>query len=438
MKIRDYIRLASAGFWRQKWQTLKVMLILGSIFIFVLTMGFLTWGAEKVGIEKSNQPTGQEILVYTEVNTEKCQSDCEAEIAAVRENVQKFGGTIIDGTGVLTTKDGELDVLPEATVQQAIETEMSQKPAGVKAVLMPTKTAIDWTGILGGDGLKFNEVTMVHEYGAEASVETIEQVREQMLGKIIVSPTGEEYFVAGFLPSDVQTSPGLYSENGFLNLFISRTPTGQSKNLIVIDEIAENRGQRVWATFKNVNDVYAYYRAEDEKCTQFGSANSECLRRVASPFGFGLDSEWSYQPTEDFFWLIAIILSVLALIVNIITLVRLTERDAETGALYYAMGARPAQVRMVQILRMVCLSLLTSIFVLIMGVVICLVINVCFAEILAEAYALGFGTLTEPVILLGWDWAALGFIGVIFLAVPIAMLSSWQKLASSRRLRDKL
>lgn len=76
------------------------------------------------------------------------------------------------------------------------------------------------------------------------------------------------------------------------------------------------------------------------------------------------------------------------------------------------------------------LCFLTSSFVLIVSSMLCLIINIIHAGILAELYALGFGTLEEPILLIGWRWEVLVLIGMVFTAVPLAALLSWRKMAS--------
>ena len=105
MKLQDYFRLASAGLWQNKGQTLKIILIMGSMFAFIMTMGFLTWGAEDVSIAKINQPTGRQILVYTTIDTTDCWDDCGAEINQAKDAIRKYDGKVVERAGSVKTKD---------------------------------------------------------------------------------------------------------------------------------------------------------------------------------------------------------------------------------------------------------------------------------------------------------------------------------------------
>lgn len=71
--------------------------------------------------------------------------------------------------------------------------------------------------------------------------------------------------------------------------------------------------------------------------------------------------------------------------------------------------------------------LVDEFFVLLIGTVACLVINLIYAGTLAETYALSFGTLESVVILFGWSWEVLAFVGAILIVAPIATVFSWRK-----------
>ncbi len=433
MKLQDYFRLASAGLWQNKGQTLKIILIMGSMFAFIMTMGFLTWGAEDVSIAKINQPTGRQILVYTTIDTTDCWDDCGAEINQAKDAIRKYDGKVVERAGSVKTKDGELAVLPADLVQRAIEVEPEHSPNDATPILIPTRIAIEWLGLLGDRQPTFNADEGVFDFGPEATVDTIKTVRERALGQIITSPTSERYFVVGFLPSNVANSYSLRSDSGFLSLFIDRTTVGSSNGPIVIDNNNVDKyedGQHVWATFEDVEAAYKYYTDQEQQCNRSLNDPSLCMHVVASPFGFALDPKWSYGPTENLFWLIVGIFGVLAIIVNIITLVRLVGRNFHTALLYYRMGAKSGQIRAIYILHMIILCFLTSSFVLIVSSMLCLIINIIHAGTLAELYALGFGTLEEPILLIGWRWEVLVLIGMVFTAVPLATLLSWRKMVS--------
>ncbi len=429
MGVKDYIRLASAGLWRQKRQTCKIIFIMGIMFTFIVTVGFLFWGAKDVGISKINQPTGHDILVYIEDITE-CKDNCVSENEILKEGLKKYGGEVVERTGSLVTKDGELDALPEEVVERAVEIRPNDRQGDSVPILIPTRTAMEWLKIIDDTTEPtFNANEGIFDFGPEVTIDTIKTAREQVLGKTIVSPNGETYFVVGFLPSNVKTSFTVSSDSGFLNLFIDRTTAGNSKKPIVISDGDKmlDKTNKIWVTFKDVDSLYGYYTNQEGTCDQFNSTQYGCKYTIVSPFGFEFDSKWSYGSTENLFKIVVIVFGTLAAIVNLITLVRITKRDASTEALYYMMGAKPSQIRVIQTLRMLILCLLTSFFVLLIGTVACLVINLIYAGTLAETYALSFGTLESVVILFGWSWEVLAFVGAILIVAPIATVFSWRK-----------
>ncbi len=435
MRIRDYVKLAGAGLWRQKLQTLKIILIMGSIFVFVMTVGFLVWGAENLGIEKINQPTGRRVLVYAEINTDRCREGCENEIELLKDDLRKYGGEIIEQTGVIETGDGELDVLPEYIVRQAVEVDLSDNSEEAIPVLIPTKMAMMWTGIADEGAPTFDADKGMFDYSSEITVDAIRLVREQVLGKTIVSPNGEKYFVVGFLPSNVRTNFVMDSGSDFLNIFIGRTTVGNSRKLLVVDdETIQSKGHRIWVVFDTADLAYNYYIDQEAKCYEFGSGQSYdvCGYTMVSPFGFELDPKWSYGSTEKTFKYVVAIFGTLAVIVNIITLVRIVKSSNKIAVLYHMTGARSSQIRIIQGLRMVILCVLTSVFVLLVSVLGCLIINAVYTSTLMEVYALSFGTPLEFVMLLGCKWEILLLIGMIFLATPFAMLFSWRRVGRGR------
>lgn len=422
MRLRDYTRLASAGLWRNRKQTIKVVLILGSMFAFILAFGFLVWGAEEVGISKINYPTEPKILVYIEVNTDKCDEICREEMNfdAVWNEIRESGGEIVAQAGSLKTKDGDLDVLPETILKRAIEVDMDAAPEGVLPILIPTRVAMEWLNTSEDvDMSVFNVDDGVLDFGTDVTVDLIESVREKALGRVIESSNNERYFVVGFLPSNMRSRFTMSTDSGLLNLFIDRTTVGNGRMPIVVGNSiidANDTGrQRIWVTFDRADLAYRYYADQ----------TSEMLT-IASPFGFELDPKWSYAPTDTLFTIIVAIFGTLALLVNIVTLLRVIKRDNDVAVLYCAMGATPGQIRTIYGLRTLLLSLAAVAFALLVGTILCLVFNLVHAKALADVYALCFGTASSSVVLFGWKWEVLLVVGILLLAVPITFCLTWR------------
>ncbi len=449
MQVWDYLRLASAGLWQRKGQTIKIILIIGVIFAFIIAVELLVWGAEDMAVKKINQPVGDKILLVTEIDAEICKEDCkEQNNAKIKENIERYGGEVINQAGSFRTKTNEAwNVLPEEVLRPAIEVNLENIPQDIVPILIPTRLAIEWLGLIDYHQEPiFDENTGTFNIGPEANLNTIEQAREQSLGKMITSPEGEMYFVVGFLPSDVTSRFSISTNSDILNLFISGTTVGRTELPIVVDGrgLQKQKWQlddsKVWATFSSAGAVYKYYADDDNFCGILERGQNSCPESykylVSSPFGFELEERWGFQSAQNFFKMVVGILGVLAIIVNVITLVRVMERDTNNIALYYVMGANKNQVHMVQSLRVLLMCLLAVIFALLVGVIVCFGFNFVQAGTLAEAYALAFGALEEPVVLFEVKWQVLIFIGMIFIVAPVVILLTWKTTAKSNSLKD--
>ena len=112
-------------------------------------------------------------------------------------------------------------------------------------------------------------------------------------------------------------------------------------------------------------------------------------------------------------------MAVIAGMIMVSTYTRLIGYDKKEIALYRTMGASSRQVAGVYVVYLLGLSLLASVFALVLGLVLVVMVNLLNGTALAQIFALTFGGEMQRVMFLGFDAELLGYLGVVLALAPM-------------------
>lgn len=434
MRFLDYLRLGFAGVRAHKKRTFTVVIIVGLLFSMVAAGAFVLQGLENAMLGTMLAPTGGKVLVMSAIEPSFCGKGCDvaAEVEAVKEKIGKYGGELIPAEASQTT-DGMFYKLEENVFVGAHDKSSSD----VTEVVVPLEVAAKLAGM------------EMPERGAETAekLAAIEEVRAEVLRKVVEGETGERYYIAEILPSGVYASSlsfmSIEQAGNPLDLILSQVRTGVSQNFIGGSiEVGSDEGERpsgfiaaedvkteemgvVFAEFSGVEAAYNYYRDEANYCSEVDRAFKDCGKDykylVVSAISDPLTTYENLQNVWLVFKIAALVLAVIALIIAVSTYARLISKDMKIIALYHATGATKGQIRKVYAVYLMMLSLMAVAFAVLAGLGLAAVLSMVNMEALGQVFALGFGVEAEGVWLIGWNNLIWCLVGAMILAAVVAV-----------------
>lgn len=111
------------------------------------------------------------------------------------------------------------------------------------------------------------------------------------------------------------------------------------------------------------------------------------------------------------------VLLAVALVIIVMTLVRLLGQEAKNQRLYRARGAGPGDLKRIYGCYALVLGIIVCILAVVIGVVSTVALSLVYAEPLTQVFELAYGVETQ-VWLIGWDWRLLVILGL----VPVVMM----------------
>lgn len=437
MRLNDYLKLGFAGVRAHKKRAIMTTIIVGIIFSLIFMAYFLFKGAEGLAFAKINQPTSGKILLSSTNDIDQCTApdDCQSKALAFSEKVEEFGGKIIKNSFSVSTADGIFPVLPVEILSAAIQADLSQAPTGAIPILMSISTLLAWQDIE-----LFSEADRYNKDRAAVAAKVIPKMETALtssLGQVVSSPSGVDYYVAGFLPSNTGVAMSLESVlrkgNAWLDIILMPIAGGSSLPIILqVDNLtfpetmeivpAQSPTSPLFSIFPNVESAYDFSRT----VARSGSPLPTCL------FGDLFSTISQYQSLQQIIKIVANILAVVAVIVIVTTYLRLLGQDHKIISVYFASGATKLQICLVYCVYLTILSLLAILFALCLGSLAALVINLIYQTPLEQLFALNFGTLKTPVILFGWDFAILKYIILIIILAPLSVLMGQGNFSRAR------
>jgi len=421
MGFADYLRLGFAGIKAHKKRTLTVVIIVG-LLLSVITAGVLTLqGTENAVLGRMLVPTGSKVLLMSSVDTRVCGEDCdiEAGLAQIKSNIAQYGGKVLDAE-FIQTADGIFYALPEGILSDST----GENNSSAMAVAVPLNFATQ---------LARAEMPEIDSDVAE-KLHAIDEVREKTLHQVIESKTGEEYYVADILPGEVFASDlslGNVGQGGNpLDLIFGQLRTSTSQNFLPNHAGGGTKVEEIGLTFAEFPDIataFNYYQDKANYCVKIDRIFNRCQGKdykykVVSAIS---DPITTYENLQEIWTVVKIATAVLIVIAVIITLgtyTRLLNKDAKIIALYHAMGATDAQIRLVYIVHFLILSALAVLFSIVIGLALAVLLSLANMTAIGQAFSLGFGVGQETIWLIGWNNLILWLVGVMLVAAIITII----------------
>lgn len=421
MRLSDYLRLGFAGVKAHKKRASAVVIIVGLLFSVIVAVAFVLQGLENAVLAGMLAPTDGKVLLMNSVDTEVCGEDCDikTEIANIKKSVEKYDGEAITAGVVQNTGDVfyRLDEKVFKDVPSNVDSDVMQ-------VAIPLVTATKLAGIeMPG-----------HDASVEVKVRAISEARERILHQVIESEAGEKYYVAEILPGWMYTNDlslantkraGEKTDNNPLDLILMQLPTGTRQNF-VMNDVATEESEIVFARFENVKSAYKYYRDEANYCAEFDHIFANCGENyrywVAPAVADPLRTYEVFRNVWTVFEIAAAVLGVIAVIIALSTYARLINKDIKLISLYYAMGATKRQIRAIYIVYLMMLSMMAVVFAIIIGLVLATIFSAVNMTGLSQTFALGLGVIQERIFLVGWNNLILVTVPVMALVAIVAVV----------------
>lgn len=421
MKIFDYLRLGLAGVKAHKKRAFAVVIIVGALFGVLMTGAFILQGSENVVLGEMLAPTDGKVLIVSSVDGAVCKEGCDiaVEAAGIKKKVVQYGGEVVEAEAIEMA--GETFYWLGEDVFKSAANDVND---GVVKVAVPLEVAAEMA-----------EVEMP-DFTASAMqrVRAVEEVWEEVSGKVIEGDNGDKYQIAEILPSRVYASDLAFynvgQKDNLLDVVFGSIWTGESLNFIISE--ADARGAEteelgmVFAIFPDVESADGYYRDEVNYCTEIDRIFSTCSKKykyktvvaISDPLG-------TYEELQDIWLVFKIAVAVLAVIGAIIALstyARLIGKDVKVVALYRAMGATGWQIRMIYVVYLVMLSIMAAGFAVIVGLILAVIVSLVNITALGQVFALGFGIVEKEIWLVGWNNLIWWLVGVMVIAAIMAVV----------------
>lgn len=439
MRLVDYLRLGLAGVKAHKKRAFTVVIIVGLLFSVITAGVFVLQGLEDRVIGTMLAPTDGKVLVMSSVDTKVCGKDCdiEAEVGEIKQNIEKYGGEIIDAK-IDQTAEGVFYKLGEGVFR----TDSNNVDRDVTEVVVPLSMA----ATLADMEMPERDADLTEKLKA------MRGVREKVLHKVVESKAGEKYYIAEILPGGVYASDLSFMNIGQsgnpLDLILGQMRTGVSQSFItkVVEkgsEVDDNDTERpsgfvpaedmdveamgmVLAQFEDVKVAYNYYQDKANYCSETDRIFSMCGKdykyQVMSVVGDPIMTYENLQNIWLVFRIVAAVLAVIAVIIMISTYGRLIGKDMKIIALYHALGATKGQIRVVYIVYLVMLSAMAVGFAVIVGLILAAVLSMVNMEALGSVWSLAFGVEARAIWLVGWNNLIWWLAGAMLLTAVVAII----------------
>jgi len=423
MRLPDYLRLGFAGVKAHKKRAFTVVMIVGLLFSVIAAGTFILQGLENIALGTMLAPTDGKVLVLSSVDTTICEEDCDlkAETKKIKQNIEHYGGKVIPAT-ISQTADGMFyNIGEDVFTSEAINnTDLAQ-------VIVPLEVAA-----------KLIDIKMPgYDASLTDKLNFIRKVREKALHQVVETKSGETYYIAEILPGGVYANDLSFANIGQddnpLNLILGQIRTGTSQNFIIrsaetepeINIDIEEMGM-VFAEFEDIKAAHNYYQDKVNYCSEIDRIFSMCGKdykyQVLSAVSNPIMTYDNLQNVWLVFKIVAAVLAVIAIVIMISTYGRLIGKDVKIIALYHAIGASKAQIKLVYLTYLLTLSLMTVGFAIVVGLALAAILSLVNMTALTQVFTLSFGVETSEIWLVGWNNLTLWIVGAMILAAVIAVL----------------
>lgn len=437
MRLIDYARLGVANVRVRKKRALLAAVAVGLIFGILTTGSLLIQGIENVVLDKMAEPTGGKVLL--EVSTrQSCMQEAGCEFIDAERVIMmvasEFDGEVLDDD-VTWVGYGSLPTIAPEVLEPAIEVGSELVPGDTIPVLTSIDKLAEWQRYIVPD----------RTTTAERRVGVLNELRAKSLGQEIVVG-GQKLMPVGILPGAFGVSTLSLAEIGQktnpLNMVLEQIRVGESTAFAVDDGNNGAGGgisqEAIFVLLPDIPTALAYKRALDAEACPLSDAQSRGCDpvvefRTKQAVGDSLAASETFSTIWQIYgWLILGLVAV-AGVVMLSTYTRLVNDDAEKVALYHALGASRWQVAGIYYVYLSTLSLLASLFALVVGAILTLLVNLLNWQALSQIFALAFGGEVQPVFFLGFNLQLLMFLGLMLLFALIATILNLRQYGKRKR-----
>lgn len=412
MKISflDAIRLASGNIAYYRLRSAAIVLTVSVIFGLVLGVNFLFAGMRESMLEASVVNTDG----YSYVSAYFSDSSMLGENSEKRlaKRIEENHGEVIGEVSSYTMLVGQFNIVDLNLVENLVDTELLVAIPEDRVPVLVSKR--------------------VFEEGF-SHAQTLEKLET-------------EFFQVGNQAEQFVNMPLLPGEYNILNLPLVRMRDGAGgiglgmMDVTLIDdgsgrveqyiEMARQRALEKGDYSNNVVTAKVIRFSDFADLTRFVDTSDTVERKTLNPDALMVSAVYSntadiargFIAADKIAVVAEIILLVVAVIVTAFTFIHLIDQDARTVALYRSLGASTGEIILVYFIYLLELYLIAVITSILIGLSVVVVMSLGNAGILAENLQLVYNLSVAPkVLLLGIDWRFFLTIGLMLVAVPVAL-----------------
>ncbi len=457
MHILEAFRLGYKTLIYYKRRSLSSIIIIGVIFGVLFGILFLLQGLENTILDLSHQVSGGQYYATISTNLNQCDIDFINTPAGLPEFtyencpnwdiVQDHSQLISQYHGTIISTD-HAPVSP-AAVSSFIQTDLSQTPDGTIPVLISFNTALSWLGLRAPNPLTNAQAAAIIRY-----------LQAEVVGHAF-QPNADslQYFVAGLLPSGAvhgldYGKPRRLTSNP-LDLVLNLVGRDQGANLLILNY--DNSAIQAYlsadhttsapdstllvqfSTYRDLEDFlgdFGCLTLQQEFCTAISSQGGESHSPdyfVSQSFTSQIYTRGMFNFIHGFINLASSLVILIAMVVLILTCVKILSMESQTIHLYRALGASTFDICLIYFAYLLELCLAAVIFAIILGLVIAGLISLFNLAAFSQMFTFAFTRNIPPrTVLIGFNWEITKIIGIILLGAPISLLVAFRQITSRR------
>ncbi len=419
LRLADAVRLASGNVVSYKLRSLAIILTVSVIFGLVMGVNFLFAGMRESMLEASVINTDGYSYVSAYFDKGSSEGNSETRLA---KRIERDHGEVVGVVRNCFIDREQFGVIDLGLVEDLVDNNLlSEVPEGRVPVIVSRRV--------------FEE-----EYSHQQELELLEA----------------EYYQVGEYASEATRMPLLPGEYNILNLPLTKmydSPSGIGLGLAGITLVDDGSGrveQYIEAKRQQAAEGYGNNQVVTAKVIRFGNfgdltrfvdTSDTPERKALDPDSLLISAVYSdtadiargFIAADRIVMIAEIILLVVAVIVTAFTFIHLIDQDARTVALYRSLGASTREIIMVYFIYLLELFLLAVVASVLIGLGVVAVVSLGNAGILAENLQMYYDLSSAPkVTLLGIDWRFFFTIGLMLVAVIIALFLSADRFSKRR------
>ncbi len=448
MKISQAIKLGHKSVFAHKRRSLSAIIVAGILFGVLCGALMIIQGLENVIFRAHDAAISVEPY-YMVATTNLMQCDTEAiydeelkaegelllvgvittcpelDIAALQAQAEKYHGKVL----------GELED-QEKLFQKAVKTPMHLEniPASATPVLLSAGMALNMSGQTASEKLNVTE-----------QVALVNQAVLPLVGQTFAYDDGNEWYFAGLLPTgELQNIDYVYEHGHWrdqgnpldyaLSLVGAATPSLPMDMVSLDDTIpAEPQSSGGFETttinystqileFSSFAEAYDFAVAQG--CVDsYGACELTDAYDLKPLIGDGIRTAYGFQILWLFLNIAKYVIVVIALVIMLITGLKVLTAEAKTIQLYRSLGASRADVNLIYGWYLLEFAGWTVGFALVIGLLMAGIMGALNSMALADMLTIAYAQpVVGSIVLMGWNWSLTQVVAVMLLVAPVCLL----------------